>query len=97
MSWAKFFSELSVFISQKSKDPTTKVGSVIVGPNNEIRSTGYNGIPIGVDDGRLERVERPEKYYWFEHSERNAIYLAARCGNSTEGCTLYTQWIPCMD
>jgi dCMP deaminase len=37
-------------VAQKSKDPSTKVGAVIVGPDHEIRSTGYNGFPRGAAD-----------------------------------------------
>ena len=33
-----------------SKDTRTKIGSVVIGPDNEIRSTGYNGFPRGLDD-----------------------------------------------
>lgn len=80
-----------------SKDPRTKIGAIIVGPDNEIRSSGYNGFPRGCDDDVEERYVHPEKYYWFEHAERNAIYNAARIGVSTRGCTLYTQAIPCAD
>jgi dCMP deaminase len=44
-----------------------------------------------------ERLERPTKYLWMEHAERNAIYNAARCGTPLEGCTLYVEIMPCMD
>lgn len=71
---------------------------MIVGKDNEIVSTGYNSFPRGIDDSIPERQERPEKYYWFEHAERNAIYNAARIGVSTSGCTMYlTCGIPCAD
>ena len=71
---------------------------VIVGKNNEIVSTGYNSFPRGIDDNVAERQERPEKYFWFEHAERNAIYNAARIGVSTLGTTMYmTCGISCAD
>ena len=47
-SWDTFFIEMAMLISSKSKDPSTKVGCVIVGPDNEVRSTGFNGFPRGV-------------------------------------------------
>ena len=47
-------------------------------PDNEIRSTGYNSFPKGLNDDLQERQERPEKYYWIEHAERNALYNAPR-------------------
>jgi len=40
---------------------------------------------------------RPVKYKWTEHGERNAIYCGARFGISTEGTTMFTQSVPCMD
>lgn len=89
--------ELASHVSTWSKDRSTKCGCVIVGPDKEIRSTGYNGMPRGVDDNRDERHIRPTKYLWFEHAERNAIYNAARMGTPLEGCTLYVRWFPCAD
>jgi dCMP deaminase len=51
-----------------------------------------------LDDSILERQERPEKYFWFEHAERNAIYNAARIGVSLKNSTIYlTSGLPCMD
>jgi dCMP deaminase len=44
-----------------------------------------------------ERLERPAKYLWMEHAERNAICNAARTGTATEGCTVYVEIMPCMD
>lgn len=82
-----------------SKDNSTKCGSMIIGPNLEIRSMGYNGFPRGINDEAPERHLRPEKYFWAEHSERNAIYNAARVGIPTEGCTILiaAPIPPCMD
>ena len=101
MQWNDYFFDMANFVSQKSKDIHTKVGCVIVGENNEVRSTGYNGFPIGVDDSVdhfPERFERPEKYTWTEHAERNAIYLAARNGGtSLENCKIFLNGLPCAD
>lgn len=85
-------------VSQESKDRSTKVGCVIVNPeNNTILSTGWNGFPRGIDDNVDERHERPAKYLWTEHAERNALYNAARNGISVEGATAYLNWggYPC--
>jgi dCMP deaminase len=81
----------------KSKDRSTQVGCVIVGPDNEVRSTGYNGFPRNIDDDVEDRHVRPEKYFWTEHAERNAVYNAARHGTPLEGCTAFVTWTPCMD
>ena len=98
ISWVQYFRELAHTIKQKSKDESTQIGAVIVGKDKEIVSTGYNSFPRGIKDNFKERQERPEKYYWFEHAERNAIYNAARIGVSTKGCTMYLSCgIPCAD
>lgn len=97
INWDQYFMSMSYFISMKSKDPSTKIGAVIVGPDQEVRSTGYNGLPRGVDDNVPERDIRPTKYFYYEHAERNAILNAARMGISTDGCTMYTPGLPCAD
>ena len=97
LRWAKYFFDMITVVRSKSKDPNTKVGCIIVGPDNEVRSTGYNSFPRGICDDVPERLERPEKYLWIEHAERNAIYNAARSGICTKGCTIYMQGLPCMD
>lgn len=97
MNWHKYYLDLLDPIAAKSKDPNTKLGCVIVGPDHEIRSTGYNSFPRGITDDMPERLERPEKYLWIEHAERNAIYNAARCGTALKGCCLYIGILPCMD
>ena len=79
-----------------SKDQSTQVGAVIVNPHsNTIISSGWNGIPRGVDDTLAERSERPEKYLWYSHAEENAIANAAANGHATAGCTLYVTHMPC--
>lgn len=92
-----YFMTLCYLVALKSKDQNTKYGAVIVGPNKELRSTGYNSFIRGVNDNIPERQEAPEKYYHFEHAERNAIFNAARVGIPLEGCSIYIQGIPCAD
>lgn len=99
MEWDDYFMQMANLVASKSKDRSTKVGCVIVGPNHEVRTTGYNGFCRGIDDDIDARHERPEKYYWVEHAERNAIYNAARNGIRMEGCTAYvsSKIPPCAD
>jgi len=98
MNWDEYFINIAQQIKLKSKDQKTQIGVVIVGKDNEIVSTGYNSFPRGINDDLQERQERPEKYYWFEHAERNAIYNAARIGVSTLNTTMYmTCDISCAD
>lgn len=98
MKWQQYFRNIAYQVKTKSKDNYTQIGAVIVGLDNEIVSTGYNSFPRKINDDVATRQERPEKYYWFEHAERNAIYNAARIGVSTNNCTMYlTCGIPCAD
>jgi dCMP deaminase len=96
-NWDEYYLAICSVVATRSKDPNTQVGCVIVGPAHEIRSTGYNSFPRGIRDDVPERFERPAKYMWIEHAERNAICNAARAGTATEGCTLYADLMPCMD
>ena len=98
MNWTDYFLNIAEQVKLKSKDESTQIGAVVVGLDNEVLSTGYNSFPRGLDDTKQERQERPEKYFWFEHAERNAIYNAARIGVSLKNSTIYlTSGIPCMD
>jgi dCMP deaminase len=101
MNWDQKFLQLAFNIAEWSKDRSTKVGCVIVGPNHEILTTGYNGMCRGVNDYLECRHERPAKYMWFEHAERNAIFNAARVGIPLDGSILYCASAmsgpPCVD
>jgi dCMP deaminase len=95
--WDSYYLAICRVVAARSKDPATQLGCVIAGPAHEIRSTGYNSFPRGIRDDVPGRSERPEKYLWVEHAERNAIYNAARAGTALEGCTMYVELMPCMD
>ena len=98
MKWVDYFLGIAEQIKLKSKDESTQIGAVIVGEDNEILSTGYNSLPRGLRDDKEERQVRPEKYFWFEHAERNAIYNAARVGTPLKDSTIYlTSGLPCAD
>ena len=93
--WDRRFIDLALHISEWSKDPSTKVGCVVVGEDREIRSTGFNGFPRGIEDS-MERLEDRElKYPLICHAEENAIMHAARIGISLKDCTAYVTWPPC--
>lgn len=92
--WTDYFLAMATLVASKSKDPATKVGCVIVGPDREVRATGYNGLPRGVAD-IPERMERPAKYLWTSHAEENAVAQAARVGVSLKDCTAYVTHHPC--
>lgn len=91
--WDRRFLELARFISCWSKDPSTRVGAVIVDENRRIVSTGYNGLPQGVEDTDERLNNRELKYKLIVHGERNALLFASK---PVHGCTLYTTpFMPC--
>lgn len=78
----------------QSPDTSRKTGCVIVVRNGEIY--GHNSFPSGVQI-TPERLERPHKYVFTEHAERNAIYWAARKGVPLYDSIMYLPWFPCAD
>jgi dCMP deaminase len=93
--WDLRFIDLARHISEWSKDPSTKVGCVIVGEDREIRSTGFNGFPRGIVDTSERLEDRNQKYPMICHAEENAIMHAARIGVSLKGTMAYVTWPPC--
>lgn len=93
--WDARFIELAKLVGSWSKD-TTKVGCVIVGSGRSVLAMGYNGLPRGVTE-YPNRNDRPAKYLYTEHAERNAIYNANRAGTPLFNSTIYLPWFPCAD
>lgn len=84
-----------------------QVGAVIV-KDNRIISIGYNGMPSGWDnccetdivdvriDGESKVIgtqTRPEVI----HAESNAITKVAKSSESSDGASIYTTMLPCLD
>ena len=89
---AKFNAELF------SKDPTTKVGAILLKPDlSAVVSTGINGFPRKLCDTDPKRWERPTKYKYVTHAEVNAVANAARLGVSTDGCVAIVSLFPCKE
>ena len=95
--WDKRWIDLCKLVASWSKDRSTKVGAVIIDKRNIILSLGWNGFPKGIKDNIDERHERPVKYKWIEHAERNAIYNAVSNGINLADSRIYIQWYPCSD
>lgn len=93
--WDARFLALATHIAQWSKDPSTKVGAVIVRPDKTICSVGFNGFPAGMEDKTEWYEDRNEKYPRTIHAEMNALLFARE---RVKGYTLYT-WplAPCAD
>lgn len=81
-----------------SKDPHTKVGALLLAPHSlQVLSMGYNGMPRSVDETVACRWERPIKYKYVEHAERNALYNACRHGTPVNGSIAIITMFPCCD
>ncbi len=92
--WDVRFLNLAHEVASWSKDPSTKVGCVLV-KDKKVVSLGYNGLPAGVEDS-LERLDnRAIKYEITVHAEVNAVTTAALHGVSTNGATAYVTFHPC--
>jgi dCMP deaminase len=92
--WHERFIKLAHEVAEWSKDPSTKVGCVLV-KNKRVISTGYNGFPKGISDSFDRLMDREQKYEMTVHAEINAITTAALHGVSTEGSTAYITFNPC--
>ena len=91
--WVQRYLDMAEFVAQWSKDPSTKVGAVIVRPDNSVCSVGFNGFPKGVDDDPVRYADRELKYKLIVHGELNAI---AFTNESLAGYTLFTwPFLPC--
>ena len=92
-TWQEYFMDMAKMVATRSKDPSFKVGAVIVDARHRVMSTGYNDVPMGVESTPY-KYERPQKYLYIAHAEQNAIHLARR---DLGGCTIYITAPPCAD
>ncbi len=90
--WHDRFADLARHVSQWSRDPSTKVGAVIVDPLKRVVGMGFNGFARGVRDLPERYADRPTKYKLVVHAEANAILNAS---GSVRGGVLYCTWHPC--
>ena len=90
--WDERFLALAHHISQWSKDPSTKVGAVLVGLDKRQVALGYNGFPRGVLDSASRLADRDAKLRYTIHAERNVLDNAHF---PTQGATLYCTHPPC--
>lgn len=92
MDWDEYFMKIAEVAASKSKDPSSKMGCVIVDRNKRVVSLGYNGMVQGADESTMTLSERPMKYYFAIHSEMNALIFAKR---DLTGCTVYNLVATC--
>ena len=92
--WKKRFLKLSKEIAEWSKDPSTKVGALIISEDRNIISTGYNGFPRGIEDTEERLNNRELKYKFILHAEMNCIMNALYNGRSVKDCILFVHGLP---
>lgn len=92
--WDRKYIELAKFWAElNSKDPSTKVGAVVVSADSKEEFLGYNGFARGVEDRPERYNDRDTKYAMAVHAEVNAIIKA---GHACKGGTLYVwPFLPC--
>lgn len=98
ISWDECFMCIAHIIADRSADPSTQAGAVVVNDNNIVVGVGYNGWPRGIKSDELpwEREGDFEntKYAYVCHSEENAVYNA---NNSTQDCKIFCTLFPCNE
>lgn len=92
--WEKRMLDLASLVATWSKDPSTKVGAVVMRPDRTIASMGYNGFPRGVADTPRRYENRDIKYAMVVHAEANAIVHSRE---SLAGMTIFLTLPPCAD
>lgn len=91
ISWDEMWMRMAQLVAERSKDPNTQVGAVVVSPDNKRIAVGYNGFPAGQEE-TPKLWESPTKYDHVVHAEPNALLHA---NTDTTGWTLYVTYPPC--
>jgi dCMP deaminase len=89
-----YFMDMAFTASKRSLDKRTKHGCVIVSHRGGVISTGYNSPPAGCDETIIPS-DAPDKYLFYEHAERNAIFYAS--SHAFIDSIFYVTGLPCMD
>lgn len=91
--WDRRYLALAEHVAGWSKDPSTRVGAVVVDPTGYVVGLGFNGFPRGVDDATERYADRETKLRLVVHAEVNSIIAA---GDKARGAALYTwPFAPC--
>lgn len=94
LTWDHRFFDLAKTVAEWSKDPSTRVGAVIVNEYRQVIGLGYNGFPRGVQDSVERLASRPVKHLFTAHAERNALDNAHM---DVRGSTMYATLCPCNE
>lgn len=72
-SLSQWLIDMAFSASMRSRDPSTKVGAVIIRQDKSVAAIGYNGFPRGMEDRPEWYEDRSEKYDRVIHAEMNAL------------------------
>lgn len=99
ISWDHYFMFMCKMVSQRSKDPSTQVGSVVVNDDNFVVGMGYNGMPNGCPDDLMnwdrDQSKSDNKYLYVCHSEANALMFGDQ--SKIKGSRIYCTLFPCNE
>lgn len=90
--WIPYYIKQAKEIATMSKDPSSKVGCIIVDKHNHPVGQGFNGMVAECDEGFMS-WDRPYKYAVVRHAEENALSFSK--ADSLEGATAYVTHGPC--
>jgi dCMP deaminase len=102
--WEEYFMEIARVVATRSSCMRRQVGAVVV-KNRQILTTGYNGVPRGLqhcdERGCLRQqlgVPSGERHELCRglHAEQNAIVQAAYHGVAINGAEIYCTHQPCV-
>jgi dCMP deaminase len=103
IAWDEYFAKMVEVVKLRSTCKRRQFGAIIT-LHNQIRGTGYNGAPAGMehcseigclrDELGIESGTRHE-ICRAVHAEQNAILRALEFGN-INGATIYTNSFPCQ-
>lgn len=79
-----------------SPDPSTQNGAIVISGDGGAPIFGCNTFTWGMKPSP-KRLERPLKYTYVEHAERNAIFAAASVGAALEGGIMWCPWAACTE
>lgn len=98
ISWDECFIRMAHVIADRSQDPSTQTGAIVVNNKNVLVGAGYNGWARGIKNEDLPWDREGDfmntKYAYVCHAEENAVYNA---NAKTEGCKIYCTLFPCNE
>ncbi|HBM45913.1 MAG: Deoxycytidylate deaminase [Parcubacteria group bacterium GW2011_GWF2_38_76] len=98
ISWDECFMRIARTIADRSKDPSTQAGAVIVNNDNVVVGIGYNGLPRGLKNEEFPWDREGDfldvKYTYVCHAEENAIFNS---NNTPKNCKIYATLFPCNE